>query len=193
MAGEGKSKLTNFLKSGIYRFPNSNTTFIDPVRILNNNYSQFRVSPSSYYSRFFNPNSSIDKQQQEEQIGEDSKSGFLENSSKRKRNQKKCNKNKNKKQCVGLNEKELLADKRHKEIRPLLVKAHEELLLAKEVLDVMCELNCEPEGWQRCIDLNSKEMKEEVSLVELGKVWQAQFYEIALRFSGANKEIEEDE
>ncbi|XP_074303595.1 methyltransferase-like protein 2 [Silene latifolia] len=197
MAGEEKSNLTNFLKSGIYKFPNSNTTFIDPVRILNNNYSQFRVSPSSYYSRFFNSNSSINKPQQQheqeqEQIGEDSNSGFLKKNTKRKRNQKKNNKNKNKKQCVGLNEKELLADQRHQEIRPILVKAHEELLLAKEVLDVICELNCEPEGWQRCIDLNSEEVKEELSLVELGKVWQAQFYEIALRFNEASKEIEED-
>ncbi|KAL9228464.1 hypothetical protein vseg_004045 [Gypsophila vaccaria] len=186
MAHDEKTNLTNFLNTGIYTFPNSdsssNTTFIDPVRYLNQNYSQFRVSPSSYYSRFFN-NKSL-QQQEDQSIDDDLNYGFHSKIGKR-------NRNRSKKQCFGLNQKELVADQRHQEIRPLLVKAHEELLRAKELLDVMCELNCEPEGWERCVDLNSGEMKEEFSLVELGKVWQAPLYEIALCFRQDCEESEE--
>ncbi|KAK9750304.1 hypothetical protein RND81_02G186000 [Saponaria officinalis] len=55
----------------------------------------------------------------------------------------------------------------------------------------MCELNSEPEGWKRCIDSSSGEMKEEFSLVELGKVWQTPLYEIALRFRQHSEDSEE--
>lgn len=102
MAGKEKNKhVLEFLESGIYRFPASSTFFIDPVRTLNRNYTQFRVSPSSYYPRFF-----TEEQQQnhDEGVQEDKCS-----SRKRKRNQK----NKKKHQCYTLNEKELLADQRH--------------------------------------------------------------------------------
>ncbi|KMT04713.1 hypothetical protein BVRB_7g168950 isoform A [Beta vulgaris subsp. vulgaris] len=182
MAGKEKNKhVLEFLESGIYRFPASSTFFIDPVRTLNRNYTQFRVSPSSYYPRFF-----TEEQQQnhDEGVQEDKCS-----SRKRKRNQK----NKKKHQCYTLNEKELLADQRHQEIRPLLVKAHEELLKVKELLDVMCELQCEDEGWERCVDLDCGGIKEEeVSFFELGKVWQAPLYEIALDFAQANKHVIEN-
>ncbi|XWS25725.1 hypothetical protein CRYUN_Cryun27aG0092300 [Craigia yunnanensis] len=46
-------ELSRFLDSGIYRFPNLHGVFIDPVRVLNRSYTRFRVSPSAYYSRFF--------------------------------------------------------------------------------------------------------------------------------------------
>ena len=72
------------------------------------------------------------------------------------------------------------------------MKAQEDLIGAKELLEVMCELNCEKEGWETCIDLNNGGVKEEVSFVELGKVWQAPFYEIAINISQINEEDEED-
>lgn len=66
------------------------------------------------------------------------------------------------------------------------MKAHEELLRDKELLDVIRELNCESEGFRRCcVELSHGGIKEEeqVSFIELGKVWQAPFYEIALDFT----------
>ncbi|XP_021720365.1 methyltransferase-like protein 2 isoform X1 [Chenopodium quinoa] len=187
MAGTEKKLLTELHESGIYDFPNSLTFFIDPVRILNRNYTQFRVSPSSYYSRFFTSNFTIDELPEHKQENEES---FRVSASlgKRKRNQKK----KKNQQCYSLNEKELLADQRHQEIRPLLVKAHEELLRAKELLDVICELNCEIDGWERCVDLNSGGINEEdeISFIELGKVWQAPLYEIALDYTQASKQVQ---
>jgi len=50
---EESQKVSLFHKSGIYQFSNSNTVFIDPVRILNRSYNRFTVSPSTYYPRFF--------------------------------------------------------------------------------------------------------------------------------------------
>jgi len=50
---EESQKVSLFQKSGIYKFSNSNTVFIDPVRILNRSYNRFTVSPSTYYPRFF--------------------------------------------------------------------------------------------------------------------------------------------
>ncbi|KAL2932976.1 Methyltransferase-like protein 2 [Bienertia sinuspersici] len=184
MAGSEKKKLlSEFLKSGIYRFPTSPSFFLDPVRILNHSYSRFRVSPSSYYSRFFTSNSTIDEQtiEQEQQIEEpEDEFRSISRSKKRKRNQQK-KKKKSKQLCYSLNEKELLADQRHKEIRPLLVKAHEELLSHKELLDVISELSS---GGTKV----DKEEEDEVSFIELGKVWQAPFYEIALCFNQDNKQ-----
>lgn len=186
MAGTGNDNLLlQFLESGIYKFPASLTFFIDPVRILNRNYTHFRVSPSSYYSRFFSFNSTIEEHPKEPEIEE--KSRVLTSNGKRKRNHKK------KQQCYFLNEKELLADQRHQEIRGFLVKAHEELLRAKELLDVICELNCEIKGWECCYGgTNEDGEEEEVSFIELGKVWQAPLYEIALDFAQANEQVQEN-
>lgn len=55
----------------------------------------------------------------------------------------------------------------------------------------MCELNCEKKGWEPCIDSNSG-VTEEVSFVELGKVWQAPLYEITIDISQINEEDEEN-
>ncbi|GMP49914.1 hypothetical protein CsSME_00016731 [Camellia sinensis var. sinensis] len=46
-------EVSMFLKSDIYHFESSNIAFINPVRVLNRSYNQFRVSSSAYYSRFF--------------------------------------------------------------------------------------------------------------------------------------------
>ncbi|KNA12620.1 hypothetical protein SOVF_123990 [Spinacia oleracea] len=170
--------MLEFQKSGVYKIPNSQTFFVDPVRILNRNYTQFRVCSSSYYSRFFTSSFTIDEQN--EKIEE--KFRVSASSGKRKRTQRR-------KQCYSLNEKELLADQRHQEIRPLLVKAHEEFLEAKKLLNVICELNCEIEGWECCAELNGGIKEEEVSFIELGKVWQAPLYDIALDFTQANKHV----
>lgn len=58
--GETGKELSSFLHSGIYRFPNSIAVFMDPVRVLNDSYTRFRVSPSSYYSRFCEPKENED-------------------------------------------------------------------------------------------------------------------------------------
>lgn len=69
------------------------------------------------------------------------------------------------------------------------MKAHEEFLEAKKLLNVICELNCEIEGWECCAELNGGIKEEEVSFIELGKVWQAPLYDIALDFTQANKHV----
>ncbi|KAK6239259.1 hypothetical protein QUC31_004728 [Theobroma cacao] len=158
MEGESKpsDELSRFFDSGIYRFPNSNAVFIDPVRVLNRSYSRFKVSPSAYYSRFFESKHPAQE------------STLSSNPKKRKR--------KPKKQSYFLNEKEQAADQRHQEARPLLLKAHELLLGAADFLAIMSKL--------RSDFCSSTELcgGEEHSFIELGRVWQAPLYDITLDF-----------
>nr|XP_043638708.1 methyltransferase-like protein 2 isoform X2 [Erigeron canadensis] len=101
------TRLSNFLNSGIYRFEDDSNAiiFMDPVRVLNNFYTHFRVNPSFYYSRLFTPPS--------------------ENPKKRKRKHKKPH---------TLNAREKAADARHQNAKPYLIKAHECLLKTNDVL-----------------------------------------------------------
>ncbi|GAY43134.1 hypothetical protein CUMW_072170 [Citrus unshiu] len=140
-------ELSKFLDSGIYRFENSNAVFIDPVRVLNRSYTRFRVSPSAYYCRFFETN-------------------VCSNSKKRKRKQKKAHM---------LNERELAADQRHREVKPLLLIAHEALLAAIDLLNFVGKLNGDFGSSMKC--------GVEESFIELGRVWQAPMYEITLNFN----------
>lgn len=150
---EKTNQLSMFQKSGIYRFENSNAVFIDPVRVLNRSYTRFKVSPSAYYSRFFESgNSTADLFR------------VLKNSRKRKRKEKKPQ---------PLNEREQIANQRHQEARVLLLKAHEALLGNVDLLETLRNLRSdEPSGGTSV----------EQSFVELGSVWQAPLYEITLNF-----------
>ncbi|XP_074380868.1 methyltransferase-like protein 2 isoform X2 [Apium graveolens] len=111
-----ENKLPSFEKTGVYRFENSNAVFIDPVRVLNRHYSRFKLSPSVYYSRFF------------ESTNLSSKSV----SRKRKRKVKTTSRS--------LNEKEQLANRRHLEARVFMLKAHEDLLSNNYVLESLRNL-----------------------------------------------------
>ncbi|GMH30488.1 hypothetical protein Nepgr_032331 [Nepenthes gracilis] len=171
MAGSEKNnQLSELISSGIYRLDCSNAVFLDPVRILNCNYARFRISSSAYYSRFFDSKS----------VEEEGNSSISIKSRKRKRKQNKPR---------ILNEKEQVADRRHQEARPLLVKAHEALLEASDLLDVMRDLRTGSGEWE-CRDLNSRGAKSR--FIELGKIWQAPLYEITLKFSKADKETENE-
>uniref|UniRef100_A0A2N9H4F4 Methyltransferase-like protein 2 n=1 Tax=Fagus sylvatica TaxID=28930 RepID=A0A2N9H4F4_FAGSY len=154
--------LSTFLDSGIYRFENSNVVFIDPVRVLNRSYTRFSVSPSAYYPRFF------------ESKPTDQESRVSSNSRKRKR--------KEKKKLHALNEREKVADQRHQEARPLLVKAHECLTRATDLLEVVSNLRSDFDSSRECRDSLSPGVPEQ-SFVELGRVWQAPLYEITLNFN----------
>ncbi|XP_022770651.1 methyltransferase-like protein 2 isoform X2 [Durio zibethinus] len=158
MEAESKpsDELPRFLDSGIYRFPNSNAVFVDPVRLLNRSYNRFRVSPSAYYSRFLEP-----KHYAQEPT-------LSSNPNKRKR--------KPKKQPHSLNEKERAADQRHQEARPLLLKAHESLLGSADFPAIMSKL--------RSDFCSSTELTggEEHSFIELGSVWQGPLCDITLNF-----------
>ncbi|KAI7747337.1 hypothetical protein M8C21_019365 [Ambrosia artemisiifolia] len=152
--------LSTFIKSGFYYFKGSNTVFIDPVRVLNQSYTQFTVTPSAYYSRFFEPNRRTD----EHLI-------ISEHKRKRKRKEKKVRE---------LNEREQAADQRHQRVKPLLMKALECLLEADDLL-----LNL---GKLRIDDCGTFEPKltvesDEQSFVELGSVWQAPLFEISLHIN----------
>ncbi|GFY95888.1 methyltransferase MT-A70 family protein [Actinidia rufa] len=152
-------RLSTFLKSGVYRFEGSNAVFVDPVRVLNRSYTRFRVSPSAYYSRFFESKNTT----KEPTISTCSR--------KRKRKQKKA---------YTLNERERVADQRHQEVRPLLLKAHEALLAATDLLKFVRNLRSDGCSPEECGDLLLPSLEQ--SFVELGSVWQAPLYEITLNF-----------
>ncbi|KAF8409908.1 hypothetical protein HHK36_002427 [Tetracentron sinense] len=170
---EMSDQLSLFSKSGFYRFESTNSIFIDPVRILNCSYTRFRVSPSAYYSRFF-----------ESKDVEETRVSPSANSKKRKRKKKKS---------LALNEREQSADHRHQEARPLLLRAHEALLDSTDLLSSLCDLKRD-----FCSSNESKDVSPcvekpvEQSFVELGSVWQAPLYEISLHFNPQNKQIEDE-
>ncbi|XP_034208855.1 methyltransferase-like protein 2 isoform X1 [Prunus dulcis] len=147
-------KLSEFLESGVYRLEDSNAVFIDPVRVLNRSYTRFRVSPSAYYSRSFDS----------KHAGQEAR--VSSNFRKRKRKEKKPQ---------PLNDRERAADQRHQEVRPFLLKAHESLVRATELLEVVSNLK-----GNLCPSTSSPGAEQ--SLVELGRVWQAPLYEITLNF-----------
>lgn len=91
-AGNGE-RLMQFLGSGIYRLESSKAVFIDPVRVLNRSYSRFKISPSAYYSRFFE--------------SYETRTGVSSSPRKRKRKEKRPP------LALALNERELAADRRH--------------------------------------------------------------------------------
>nr|XP_016449201.1 PREDICTED: methyltransferase-like protein 2 isoform X2 [Nicotiana tabacum] len=153
------NQLQLFSESGIYQLT-SNAFFIDPVRILNRSYTRFRVSPSTYYSRFFDSSNST----QVPKASEDSR--------KRKRKQKK--------KPQSLNEREQIADRRHQEVKPLLLKAHEALIEATDLLKVLRNLRNDGCAVGECKELS--EESSELSFMELGSVWQAPLYEIVLNY-----------
>ncbi|CAL1410994.1 unnamed protein product [Linum trigynum] len=162
---ETSDQLAAFFQSGIYRFSNCAVAvvFMDPVRILNRSYSRFRVSPSTYYSRFFSSNLAADFAHRETE--------FSSSSKKRKRKEKKL---------PLLNEREQAADQRHQLARPLLLKAHECLIGASELLGILRSLSCDSSSMAE--RRKPAVVETESSFVELGKVWQAPLYEIALKF-----------
>ncbi|KAI3960734.1 hypothetical protein MKW92_040232 [Papaver armeniacum] len=169
MAELVKSKeMINFLESGIYRF-NSNFTFMDPVRVHNaSDYTQFRVSPSVYYNRFF-------------ECEDKEKTRVSTISKKRKRKERKP---------YTLNERERSADQRHQEAKPLLLKAHEVLLGAKDLLHCISNLKSDGGDDDSCCSNGIRESciedGKKQSFVELGSVWQAPLYEISINYGEEN-------
>ncbi|CAM8891416.1 unnamed protein product [Rhodiola kirilowii] len=156
-------ELSEFLRTGIYRLSNSSGVFVDPVRVLNRYYSTYQVSPSAYYSRFFQ--SGQQRQQQQQQTRPTATT-----SRKRKRPATEP-------RSHNLNQAETLAQLRHQEVRPLLVKAHESLLEAIDLLSVLPRL--------RNISSTSENLNVagvEQSLVELGTHWRAPLFDITLNF-----------
>ncbi|KAK4434492.1 Methyltransferase-like protein 2 [Sesamum alatum] len=165
-ASESDDRLSAFLESGIHRFDEANAFFIDPVRVLNRCYTRFRVSPSAYYSRFF-PSLNFSTENQ---------NNVTKNSGKRKRREKE------KKNSQALNLREQMADRRHQEVRVALLKAHEALIGASQLLETL--RNLRDDGEER--GGSSIVRENELDFVELGSVWQAPFYEIVLK-------VDEDE
>ncbi|MCD7453425.1 hypothetical protein HAX54_020893 [Datura stramonium] len=161
------NRLPLFMESGIYQL-NSNAFFIDPVRILNRSYTRFRVSPSTYYSRFFDSSNST----QSPKASEDSR--------KRKRKQKK--------KLQSLNEREQIADRRHQEVKPFLLKAHESLLEATDLLKVLRILRNGGFAVGECMELSQE--SSELSFMELGGVWQAPLFEIVLKYYQDDKTVQ---
>lgn len=154
-------KLSKFLDSGIYRFEDLNAVFIDPVRILNRSYTRFRVAPSAYYTRFF----------ESKHAGQES---GVSSSNLRKRKRKE-------KEPHSLNEREKAAEQRHQEARPFLLKAHECLLRATDLLEAMSNLRGDFDPLQGCGNSQSPSGQQQ-PFVELGQDWQSPLYDITLNF-----------
>lgn len=155
------------MESGVSEL-NSNAFFIDPVRILNRSYTRFRVSPSTYYSRFFDSLNSA----QSPKASEDSRKG----------------KRKRKKKIQSLNEREQIADRRHQEVKPFLLKAHEALLEATDLLKVLRNLRNDGCSVGECKELSQE--SSELSFMELGGVWQAPLCEIVLNYQQDDKTLQ---
>ncbi|XP_010943156.1 methyltransferase-like protein 2 isoform X2 [Elaeis guineensis] len=152
----------SFLDSGIYRLDGSKVVFVDPVRLLNDSYSRFRISPSSYYSRSFQ---STDRRRVVEEVN-------VPSISKKKRKRKKTPRD--------LNEREKSAEKRHQEARSLLLKAHRAFLEAAELQTFLPKL-------VKCVEFSRGGETEEKNFIELGSCWQAPLYEIGLCFPKSNE------
>lgn len=160
-----KPELARFLDSGIYESEDSNWFFLDPVRIINRSYTKFRVSPSAYYTRFFN-SKHLNLQPSDS------------NPNKRKRKQKNPSFHL---PSVG----EQAWNLRHQEARLFLSKSHESFLKKIELLSLTKGLSDDDDDdssllIKRCCD-------DELSFVELGGVWQAPLYEITLNLHCDNE------
>ncbi|KZV23234.1 methyltransferase-like protein 2 [Dorcoceras hygrometricum] len=161
---EAGRQISLFNNSGIYRFGDTNVVFIDPVRVLNRSYSRFYVSPSVYYSRFFQSSS----------YSTVNDVGASNCTRKRKRGKF------SKKTLHELNSREIIADQRHQEVRPVLVNAHETLLEAGLLLEMMRNLRNDGSSGVKG-DADSNRADSELDFVNLGRLWQKQFYEIILK------------
>ncbi|XP_010533242.1 PREDICTED: methyltransferase-like protein 2 [Tarenaya hassleriana] len=157
--------LALFLDSGIYESDDPEWVFLDPVRILNRSYTRFGVSSSSYYSRFVGS-------------GHPNRQPSDPNSKKRKRKQRNPNPN-------PLSAGEQAANLRHQEARPMLLKAHESFVQEFELLSAMEGLSDTGDS-----SVSIKSCGHELSLVELGRVWQAPLYEIMLNL---NPRLDDDD
>lgn len=155
-------ELDSFTECGIYRLDQSGAVFVDPVRLLNASYSRFRLSPSVYYSRHF-PSSPTPTP-----IPTPSEKG------KRKRKRRR----KLPKQA-SLNERELRAENRHQQLRPLLLDAHRKLLQASQLLNVLPRiLDGESAEPLRCRERVAD--PEHNNFIQLGSNWRAPFCQISL-------------
>nr|CAB3496779.1 unnamed protein product [Digitaria exilis]CAB3501718.1 unnamed protein product [Digitaria exilis] len=152
-------ELRSFEATGVYRLDGTGATFLDPVRLLNGSYQRFRVVPSAYYSRSFEP--------PPRQVG-DLETEQPEKRRKRKRNQKPKPRE--------LNAMERIAEARHQEARPLLLSAHESLIKDKQLLEYLSKTT---DGKEHTPDAGSV---SENNFVELGTSWRAPFYEITICF-----------
>lgn len=180
--GERKDGLEEFLSTGIYRISNGNALFLDPVRILNTCYTHFSISPSLYYDARSLPRPHIEspQNQKEEEDGQ--------NKEKKKRQRKR------KRKVYSLNEKEQIAEKRHKEVRPFLSSAYEAFVEDPNSSSILQCLK----GSHGChvrtndaLEIADTCGESNVSFVELGKLWQAPLYEMSI-YSCGRKELSEN-
>ncbi|XP_073128623.1 methyltransferase-like protein 2 isoform X2 [Henckelia pumila] len=161
--GEAGHQISLFINSGIYRFGDANVVFMDPVRVLNRSYTRFNVSPSVYYSRFFQSSSY---------------STVIDDGVPTCANKRKRSKNL-KRKLHELNSREKIADQRHQEVRPVLVNAHATLLQADLLLEMMRNLKNDGRSDAKG-DGDSNPSDIELDFVNLGSLWQKQFYDIIL-------------
>ncbi|GAU15332.1 hypothetical protein TSUD_04010 [Trifolium subterraneum] len=173
---EDSQKLALFHESGIYHFNDSNTVFIDPVRVLNRSYNRFSISPSTYYPRFFESPKTLTPKNP---ISTTASSSPI----KRKRKKRK----RSSIESRPLNEREQIALQRHQELRPLLLKAHDCLLKSNGLLDALRNLKNENDS--HC--LKEKCEGSEQCFVELGQQSPDLVVTLNLRIRDSDNESED--
>ncbi|BFI23562.1 N(6)-adenine-specific DNA methyltransferase [Marchantia polymorpha subsp. ruderalis] len=156
------------LSQGILEIQGANAVWLDPVAVLNGAYSQYQVSYSRYYSRpsFGNLHSSSSS------AGAACSEG---NTRKRKR-----------KKTYTPNEKEVLAELRHKESRSSISHAHSSFLAtrpplssSKATMDSLSGNCTASQQLSTLADANTNTSEDaEVDFVRLAELWQAPLYEL---------------
>ncbi|KAL5987108.1 hypothetical protein ACLOJK_041104 [Asimina triloba] len=190
------SELSSFLESGIYRFLSQNAIFMDPVRVLNESYSRFQLSPSAYYTRFF-------ALPRKDEDGD----AVRVSPGRRKKKRKRIDRD--------LNEREISAEKRHQayspfslspmklkgiyfivlskdieltseisyqEARPFLLRAHKELLEANDLLPFMWNLKRDESGLVEMKDSSCADEYSELSFVDLGSISKTSYPTLPNRY-----------
>ncbi|XP_068654835.1 methyltransferase-like protein 2 [Aristolochia californica] len=155
---------------GIYRLEGANAVFVDSVRLINDFYTRFKVSPAAYYSRFI-------------KLEERTNPNVCTGSRKKKRKRSDCE----------LNARELCAEKRHQEARPFLLKAYEAFLEHKNLLSFVFKPRNDGCYSARTENMSQLREESEISFVDLGGVWQAPLYEMSLRFWKKDKLAKDDD
>uniref|UniRef100_A0A7I4EZ53 Methyltransferase-like protein 2 n=1 Tax=Physcomitrium patens TaxID=3218 RepID=A0A7I4EZ53_PHYPA len=165
------------LQNGVVIIEGNNGVFMEPVRVLNSGYDMHDVKFERYYSRAFFTSVSMPS------------SGVTnEGSDTRKRKRKRV---------YNLNEKEVLAENRHQEVRSVILKAHEafQATVAPSLRNYITfdgRDDCVPSPSKSCSSMQNLGIEEgEVNFVELAALWQAPLYEFS--FSKGQVDCEEEE
>ncbi|KAI5076560.1 hypothetical protein GOP47_0008625 [Adiantum capillus-veneris] len=161
---------------GVYPIEGANAFFLEPSRIISSNYFYFSAIPHRYYSRsFFLPH----QPQRADHLQ-------ASNVQQKKRKRKKLS-------AYALNPKELLAQRRHQDVRKFILDAHTAFMALPEVSSFLKSLEkhlyeCKENQHFSYSECKQDTVSEMIDFVELGTVWQASLYSMTLSMVNATNE-----